>query len=737
MEGLAQVMELGRELGLSGEELMQFVERREAQEREKEEKRIAREEKKETERLARETERMEREQKAQLDKMAREERMKERELKQKELEISQLEHVAKLKLQLAEREIELEELKRDSGSSARTGSESHSDFKAKLPKLPAFCEGKDNMDSYLKRFERFAENASWPREKWATNLSALLQGKALDVYSRLSPLEAINYDILRDALLKRYQLTEEGFRLKFRNSKQEVGETASQFIVRLSNYLSRWMELGKVSENFEGLRDLMLREQFLAVSHKNLVVFLKERKISSITEMTDLADQYLEAHAVSDNAFRFSLSNIKEIKQDIPRSTLPRTLAVDNITQPRPLRDRVCYNCGKKDHFIKNCPYKGTIKSGANIKAAAVQADLEDAVSEVGTPAHCELESEQSDTLSKSVATCIVLTPTSNHPVYTQDLSKVEAKPLINDTPLVSIVNSQDKQTNMPVTDGFVGSRKVRVLRDSGCNAAIIKETFVTKDQMKNKSQVCVLADGTKRTFPVASVYVDTPYYTGNVDVLCMANPVYDLVLGNINGVRSADNADGNWHHYKSTQLESVQEICAVETRAQKAKKGKLSSLHLPKCVNEFTKEDIAANQMQDNSLSKCWSKAETREEIMSKGGSVSWFVKESDLLYRKFRINKDRGKSVKQLLVPEGQRQAVLRLAHDSILAGHLGVRKTKEKVLSEFWWPGLEKDIRSYCRSCDVCQKTVAKGRVSALPLGKMPVIDRPFSRIALDLI
>ena len=173
-------------------------------------------------------------------------------------------------------------------------------MKAKLPKLPAFCDSKDNMDAYLKRFERFDANANWPVENWTTNLSALLQGKALDDYSRLSPEEAKNYEKLRDALLNRCQLTEEGFRQKFRTSKQETGETAGLFVIRLKNYLSRWTEVGKVLESFEGLRDLLLREQFLAVSNKNLVLFLKERKIKSVNEMTELAEQYMEAHTVSE-----------------------------------------------------------------------------------------------------------------------------------------------------------------------------------------------------------------------------------------------------------------------------------------------------------------------------------------------------------------------------------------------------------------------------------------------------
>ena len=40
-------------------------------------------------------------------------------------------------------------------------------------------------------------------------------------------------------------------------------------------------------------------------------------------------------------------------------------------------------------------------------------------------------------------------------------------------------------------------------------------------------------------------------------------------------------------------------------------------------------------------------------------------------------------------------------------------------------------------FCRSCDVCQKTVPKGTVPRVPLQRMPVIDTPFKRVAVDLV
>ena len=52
---------------------------------------------------------------------------------------------------------------------------------AKSPKLPSFIDEKDELDSYLLRFERYAENASWEKDTWAIKLSALLTVRRLDL----------------------------------------------------------------------------------------------------------------------------------------------------------------------------------------------------------------------------------------------------------------------------------------------------------------------------------------------------------------------------------------------------------------------------------------------------------------------------------------------------------------------------------------------------------------------------
>ena len=87
--------------------------------------------------------------------------------------------------------------------------------------------------------------------------------------------------------------------------------------------------------------------------------------------------------------------------------------------------------------------------------------------------------------------------------------------------------------------------------------------------------------------------------------------------------------------------------------------------------------------------------------------------------------------------VVPQPFRQQVMNVAHRSILGGHLGVKKTTDKITSNFYRPGIHSDITRFCQSCDICQRTVAKGNVSKVPIEKVPLIDTPFKRVAVDLV
>ena len=65
------------------------------------------------------------------------------------------------------------------------------------------------------------------------------------------------------------------------------------------------------------------------------------------------------------------------------------------------------------------------------------------------------------------------------------------------------------------------------------------------------------------------------------------------------------------------------------------------------------------------------------------------------------------------------------------------MGIRKTTDRFLTNFYCPAVREDVARYCRSCYVCQRTVRKGTIPRAPLPRMPLIDSPFKRMAVDIV
>jgi hypothetical protein len=79
----------------------------------------------------------------------------------------------------------------------------------------------------------------------------------------------------------------------------------------------------------------------------------------------------------------------------------------------------------------------------------------------------------------------------------------------------------------------------------------------------------------------------------------------------------------------------------------------------------------------------------------------VTWHEKHG-LLFREFSMSD--GKVASQLVIPQKFREDVIRIAHNSFLAGHLGIQRTVIKAISAFFCPGVQGDVRRYCQSCDI---------------------------------
>ena len=77
-------------------------------------------------------------------------------------------------------------------------------------------------------------------------------------------------------------------------------------------------------------------------------------------------------------------------------------------------------------------------------------------------------------------------------------------------------------------------------------------------------------------------------------------------------------------------------------------------------------------------------------------------------------------GNVIRQIMVPQPLRTEVMRLSYEGLLAGHLAVDKTFDRVVPHFYWPALRADIKRYCQSCDSCQRCIPMGKVRRVPLG-----------------
>ncbi len=71
----------------------------------------------------------------------------------------------------------------------------------------------------------------------------------------------------------------------------------------------------------------------------------------------------------------------------------------------------------------------------------------------------------------------------------------------------------------------------------------------------------------------------------------------------------------------------------------------------------------------------------------------------------------------------------------HDVKLAGHLGYKKTRDKVLQTFYWFNIRQDIHTYVQSCDLCSSIKKPPKRPKAPLGNM-ITGAPLDRISSDI-
>ena len=283
----------------------------------------------------------------------------------------------------------------------------------------------------------------------------------------------MDYERLKLALLKRYDFTEFGYRRRFRDAKPEGQESPGQFTVRLKNYLTKWVKLAKVEESFDGVVELMVREQFTKACPKKLSVYLNERSPKTLDELVTWAEQYLMAH-------NKKLSSSQSRREDVKNGSRG-----GNSDRPRSALQ--CFRCGGKGHRATECVSRmpdGRRREGERYerrfscqKCGGYGHEARDCRS---TPRnhHAQRPGPNGAKPPPSVhrAGCAV---------EIRELPQTNSE---EETQLCLDVDAKDK---LQLVNGKVGERCVEVLRDTDCTGVIIKRDLVNQGELTGKKRLC------------------------------------------------------------------------------------------------------------------------------------------------------------------------------------------------------------------------------------------------------
>ncbi|KAK7109283.1 hypothetical protein V1264_013350 [Littorina saxatilis] len=509
-----------------------------------------------------------------------------------------------------------------------------------------------------------------------------------------------DYEVMKNALFEGFQLNAEEYRKKFRNSKRDATETYKEHIARLDRYLTKWIELDHCDDSVQNVKDLFLREQVFNTLSPELAIHIKDRKPKSAKEMGVVAMEYELNRSNSKPAVRQGNSSHsngngyqtrrhehKQGAQDKEKQgnsgeqkTHGKTLS--DAEKAKLKAAGVCFICKSPSHFAMQCS-KRKAKPGNTL---AVQEEDE--------------ESEVSKKLDKLCSTC---------------------------------ENKNFSEEVWIKLDGQI----VKAFRDSGCTGIMVSSKLVPESSYTTKCKETMLAEkGTKRTCKVAIMHIDSPYFECRSEVTVLEDPVYPVLIGKWYGMGKKKKKtplypvrDPEWYAKEVAAAVSTRQTTKEEAREQSQPLPSTSS-GCEQNVPLLTPEDLRKAQREDVTLTSARKFAETGE---ISGGAK--FLYKNGILYRssldRLAVEKNR------VVVPKSFRAKVLSFSHDHPMAGHLGQKKTSDRIKIEFWWPGLSNDVKRHCLSCDICQRAAPKSCAKKVPLGYMSSVGPVFKRVAVDIV
>jgi hypothetical protein len=186
--------------------------------------------------------------------------------------------------------------------------------------VPKFQE--KAVDKYFPHLEKVAENLKWPKKYWSSLLQSVLIGKAAEVYSALAIAHSSDYDKVKAAILKAFQLVPEAYRQKFRGCKKFHNQTYVEFAREKEDLFDQWLRSQEI-DNFQNFRQLILVEEFKECAHQDLRTHLEDKNVRTLDEAAVISDTYTLSHKKnfwSKNQISSSLKGSDSDKKNVSES---------------------------------------------------------------------------------------------------------------------------------------------------------------------------------------------------------------------------------------------------------------------------------------------------------------------------------------------------------------------------------------------------------------------------------
>ena len=306
-------------------------------------------------RLAREAEKAAREE-------ARELRLAElkeaRELRELELKAEQEKALLEAEKEAAAREHELKMA--SLGKHSPSDKASVFDPARNIRLVPPFQE--KEVDKYFAHFEKVADSLNWPKESWVLLLQSVLVGKAQEIYGSLSVEQSSNYEHVKEAILKAYELVPEAYRQKFRNYLKFDSKTHVEFAREKENLFNRWCHSKEIGQDFKKLKQMVLLEEFKDKVRPDIRSHLDEQKVEELEKAAIMADDYALTHKMSSKSGNpqqkryHGSGNRENVSRNMDGKRQGKsTENVGLVSKVEPLKPISCGHCGKPGHIITNC----------------------------------------------------------------------------------------------------------------------------------------------------------------------------------------------------------------------------------------------------------------------------------------------------------------------------------------------------------------------------------------------